>query len=84
MAKLFCNEFNHFNNEYQRINNQISKKCKNIETYSKLLASQYFMLSTELDNLQKLVLAKTEIPQFSNLYQRMSELVRKTGDLAIH
>lgn len=51
---------------------------------AKKLAHTYFGLSTELDNLQKLVLKKTEIPQFSNLYQRISDLVRMTGELSIH
>ena len=46
----------------------ISQRCKKIEMFSKDLAAVYFSLSTELDNLQKLVMAKTEIPQFSNLY----------------
>jgi hypothetical protein len=62
MAKSFSDGFLQFNSEYQRINNQISKRCKEIERVSKDLAHQYFGLSTELDNLQKLVLAKTEIP----------------------
>ena len=51
---------------------------------AKKLAYQYFGLSTELDNLKKLVLQKTEIPQFRNLYQRISDLVRMTGELSIH
>ena len=51
---------------------------------AKKLSHTYFGLSTELDNLQKLVLKKTEIPQFSNLYQRISDLVRMTGELSIH
>ncbi len=84
MAKMFADNFNNFNSEYQRINNQISKRCKHIERVSKHLAHQYFSLSTELDNLQKLILAKTEIPQFANLYQRMSDLVRMTGELSVH
>lgn len=81
---MFADVFPNFNSEYQRINNQISKRCKSIERVAKQLSHQYFGLSTELDNLQKLVLAKTEIPQFSNLYQRMSDLVRMTGELAVH
>lgn len=84
MAKMFADAFPNFNSEYQRINNQISKRCKGIERVSKTLAHEYFGLSTELDNLQKLILAKTEIPQFANLYQRMSDLVRMTGELAVH
>ena len=48
------------------------------------MGSHYFKLSTELDNLQKLVLQKTEISQYSNLYQRMSDLVHMTGELAVH
>lgn len=84
MAKQFSEDFNSFNVEYQRINGQISKRCKQVETQAKKLAHQYFGLSTELDNLQKLVLKKTEIPQFSNLYQRISDLVRMTGELSIH
>ena len=51
---------------------------------SKNLAHSYFGLSTELDNLQKLILTKTEIPQFSSLYERISELMRMQGELAIH
>lgn len=51
---------------------------------AKKLAYTYFGLSTELDNLRKLVLAKTEIPQFSNLYERISDLVRMTGEVSIH
>jgi hypothetical protein len=50
-AKTFAADFNDFNSEYQRINNQISKKCKAIEKSAKDLAYQYFALSTELDNL---------------------------------
>ena len=84
MAKQFSAEFEGFNNDYQRINNMISKKCKQVERYSKDLAHCYFSLATELDNLQKIVLQKTEIPQFSNLYQRVSDLVRQTGDLVVH
>lgn len=84
MAKQFSEDFNAFNVEYQRINGQISKRCKQVETQAKKLAHQYFGLSTELDNLQKLILKKTEIPQFSNLYQRISDLVRMTGELSIH
>jgi len=48
------------------------------------MAHEYFTLSVELDNLQKVVEKYTEIPQFSNLYQRMSDLVRMTGELSIH
>ena len=84
MAKQFTENFTTFNNEYQRINHQISHRCKAVEKASKTLAHQYFGLSTELDNLQKLVLKHTEIPQFSNLYQRMSDLIRMTGELSVH
>jgi len=84
MAKQFCDEFEPFNAQYMRINNQISKRCKAIEKASKTLALEYFGLSTELDNLQKLVMQKTEISQFSQLYQGMSDLVRMTGELAVH
>jgi hypothetical protein len=38
MAKNFCDEFPAFNNEYQRINGQISKRSKAIERISKDLA----------------------------------------------
>ena len=48
------------------------------------MAAEYFGLSTELDNLQKLILANAEIPQFSNLYQRVSDLLRMTGELTVH
>lgn len=51
---------------------------------SKNLAHAYFGLSTELDNLQKLILTKTEIPQFSSLYERIGELVRMQGEVSIH
>lgn len=51
MAKKFSDEFNGFNTEYQRINNMISKKCKNVEVASKNVAHEYFGLATELDNL---------------------------------
>ena len=37
MAKQFTNNFGNFNSEYQRINNQISKRSKEIERTSKLL-----------------------------------------------
>jgi len=84
MAKMFCDGFEGFNNDYQRINRQISKRSKAIETASKRLAHEYFGLSTELDNLQKAVLQKTEIPQFANLYQRISDLVKMTGELSVH
>lgn len=76
MAKQFASEFHGFNDEYQRVNAKVSDKCKQIERFSKDLAHCYFGLATELDNLQKIVLQKTEIPQFSNLYQRVSDLVR--------
>ena len=56
MAKTFCDGFGTFNSEYQRINDQISKRSKAIEQTSKALAHQYFALSTELDSLQKLIL----------------------------
>jgi len=62
MAKNFSEDFYHFNSEYQRINRHVSKECKNIEKTSKAMANHYFKLSVELDNLQKLVLTKTEIP----------------------
>mmetsp|Transcript_11353 Transcript_11353/g.19128 ORF Transcript_11353/g.19128 Transcript_11353/m.19128 type:complete len:272 (+) Transcript_11353:1002-1817(+) len=81
---MFCDSFPQFNSEYQRINNSISQKCKSIERCSKDLAHSYFSLSTELDNLQKLVMDKTDIVQYGNLYQRMSDLVRMTGELAVH
>lgn len=84
MAKQFAAGFGGFNSEYQRINNQISKRCKAIERASKNLGYQCFGLSTELDNLQDLIRKKTEIPQFSNLYQRMSDLMRMAGELALH
>jgi len=84
MAKKFSSEFGDFNAQYQMINNQISKKCKLIEKASKELAQQYFGLSAELDNLQKLVLNKAEIPQFSNMYRRMSDLMRITGEMTLH
>jgi hypothetical protein len=51
MAQKFCGGFEAFNGEYQRINNQISKRCKTIENTSKKMAAEYFALSTELDNL---------------------------------
>ena len=84
MAQKFCGGFEAFNGEYQRINNQISKRCKTIENTSKKMAAEYFALSTELDNLQKIILANAEIPQFSNLYQRVSDLLRLTGELTVH
>jgi len=84
MAKQFATGFGDFNNDYQRINNQISKRCKAIERSSKALGYQCMSLSTELDNLQNIVRKKTEIPQFSNLYQRMSDLIRMSGELALH
>lgn len=84
MAKQFADSFGHFNSEYQRINNQISKRCKAVEKASKALASQYFGLSSELDNLQKLALKSTDIPQFSGLYQKMSDLLKMTGELSVH
>ena len=62
----------------------IADRCKQIERTSKDLATAYFALSSELDILQKLILQKVEIPQYANLYQRMSDLVRGTGELVIH
>jgi len=59
-------------------------RCKAIERSCKGLAHEYMGLSTELDNLQKHVLLHTEIPQYSNLYQRVSDLMRMTGELTIH
>lgn len=47
------------------------------------MAKHYFKLSTELDNLFRLS-KYTEIPQYANLYQRMSDLVHMTGELTIH
>jgi len=47
------------------------------------MAKHYFKLSTELDNLQKLS-KYCEIPQYTNLYQRMSDLVHMTGELTVH
>ena len=38
----------------------------------------------ELDNLQKIVMDKTDIVQYGNLYQRMSDLVKMTGELSLH
>lgn len=84
MANKFSDNFHEFNTQYQRINRNIATQCKNIERSSQEMAKHYFKLSTELDNLQKLVLQKTEIPQYSNLYQRMSDLVHQTGELTIH
>ena len=48
------------------------------------MAKAYFKLSTELDYLQKLIAHNTEIPQYSNLYQRMSDLLHMTGELVVH
>jgi hypothetical protein len=62
MAKTFFDGFEKFNNDYQRINKQISQRCKAVETASKQVAHEYFSLSTELDNLQKAVLTSTQIP----------------------
>ena len=84
MAQKFVGGFDNFNSEYQRINKQISVRCKAIERACKGLAHEYMGLSTELDNLQKHVLLHTEIPQYSNLYQRVSDLMRMTGELTIH
>jgi hypothetical protein len=72
-----------FNEQYQRINRCISKECKAIERTGKDMAKHYFKLATELDNLQKLS-KYTEIPQYSNLYQRMSDLIHMTGELTVH
>ena len=55
MAKDFANNFDNFNQEYIRTNEQVAKKCKVVERQSKMLASSYMSLSVELDNLQKLV-----------------------------
>jgi len=84
MAKAFSDNFYSFNSQYQHINHNISHECKQIENASKKLAKHYFKLSVELDALQRLVLQRTEIPQFSNLYQRMSDLVHINGELALH
>lgn len=83
MAKQFCENFDAFNEEYQRINKYISRECKQIERTAKDMAKHYFKLATELDNLQKLS-KYTEIPQYSNLYQRMSDLIHMTGELTVH
>lgn len=56
MAKTFADNFESFNNQYQHINHNISRECKQIEIQSKKLAKNYFKLSVELDALQKLVL----------------------------
>ena len=56
MAKEFSVGFRGFNDDYQRINTYISKRCKSIERASKGLANEYFGLSSELEHLQKLVL----------------------------
>ena len=84
LARQFCEGFASFNSDYQRINHNISRLSKSIENHSKMVAHDYFALSTELENLQKLVMEKTDIVQFANLYQRMSDLVRMTGELAVH
>lgn len=55
MAKDFANNFDNFNQEYIRSNEQIAKKSKVVERQSKMLANSYMSLSVELDNLQKLV-----------------------------
>lgn len=47
------------------------------------MSKHYFKLATELDNLFKLS-KYTEIPQYANLYQRMSDLIHMTGELTIH
>jgi hypothetical protein len=83
MAKQFCENFDQFNDEYQRINKFISRECKAIERTGKDMAKHYFKLATELDNLQKLS-KYTEIPQYANLYQRMSDLIHMTGELTVH
>ena len=62
MAKAFAAGFQGFNTEYQRINNNISKRCKAVERHAKSLAHAYFALSTELDNLQVLVRTRTDLP----------------------
>jgi hypothetical protein len=56
MAKAFSDNFESFNSQYQHINGNISKECKQIEIASKKLAKHYFKLSVELDALQKLIL----------------------------
>lgn len=84
MAKQFSDNFNSFNAAYQRINKNIATQCKGIERTSIEMAKHYFKLSTELDNLNKLCLQRVEIPQFSNLYQRMSDIMQMTGELTVH
>mmetsp|Transcript_5068 Transcript_5068/g.7650 ORF Transcript_5068/g.7650 Transcript_5068/m.7650 type:complete len:125 (+) Transcript_5068:1005-1379(+) len=81
---MFTETFPEFNGEYQRFNGSISKRCKAIERSSKVLAHDYFALQAELTNLQELVMNKTDIVQFGNLYQRMSDLVRMTGEMIVH
>ena len=49
-----------------------------------MLASSYMSLSVELDNLQRLCRDQVEIPQFSNMYQRVSDLVKLNSELILH
>ena len=84
MAKQFTSGFNQFNRDYQWCNKQISSRCKNIERASKTLANEFFGLSTELDHLQKMIEQKVDIPQFSNLYQKMSDLMHMQGEMSLH
>jgi hypothetical protein len=84
LARAFSDGFGEFNGDYQRINDSVAKKCKQVERCSKQLATAYFGLSSELDNLQKLVGERTDVVQYANLYQRMSDLVKMTGELAMH
>ena len=49
-----------------------------------MLANTYMSLSVEMDNLQKLVRDQVEIPQFSNMYQRLSDLTKLNSELILH
>jgi hypothetical protein len=61
----------------------IGLKTKELQRRAHELADDYYAVGAEINHFSELMKA-TEIPQISNLYRHLSELVVRNGDLTLH
>eukprot|EP00347_Sterkiella_histriomuscorum_P022193 403331347 len=78
-AKRLCRKLPRYIETYDDINTFLKRKLTDLQKKSHDLADEYYAVATEVQRFSTLLKA-TEIPQVTQLYDKLSQIILRNGD----
>lgn len=82
-ATKFCEQLKNFSRRFELLNNFICDRSKELQFRSHALADDYFAIAAEIKAIAEM-LQCAEIPQITNFYNRIADMMVKNGDFVLH